>query len=330
MTWILLITLLPWPSTASRWSGTTTGSAHTSSVFLQYENFAQSYSYLGENDGQNKPIDAQRFNRLQVRMYSAVPSIAVAYFFQGYNPVPTGGTGVIPTQAGWNIYSIDLRQNNSGWTTGDPYKQLRFDPPSEGPGNTVHIDWMRLTPDTATPVQITWSAQGSGTVNLYLSLSPTATDDNEYLIGSTSATAGAFTWNRTGVAPGSYYIHAELNSAWSSIGPLVVNTAPLVRIDAPGPLTGEEYSYARQAEGWDSTNSNQFDLVRNINNLTFAPDAIRGVPANNDPQLLWLNGDTAHPIDADKYHYFNIKFQLGAPASSKYRDYELACAAAAA
>ncbi|MEO5954054.1 MAG: hypothetical protein ABIQ44_16455, partial [Chloroflexia bacterium] len=186
------------------WSGTTQGSAHTASVFLQYENFREAYSYMGENDGQNKPIDAQRFNRMLVRMYSPIPSFSVAYFFQGYSSTPAGGTGIIPTQAGWHIYSVDMRQNNSGWTTADPYEQLRFDPPSEGAGNNVQIDWIRLTPDTATPVTIQWTAQGSGTVNLYLSLSPNASDDNELLIGTASASAGSFTWNTTGVAPGSY------------------------------------------------------------------------------------------------------------------------------
>lgn len=315
--------LTGWGVNNGIWSGTTQGSAHTASVFLQYENFPEAYSYLGENDGQNKPIDAQRFNRMYVRMYSPVASFSVAYFFQGYGHTPTGGTGIIPTRAGWNIYSIDMRQNGSGWTTADPYEQLRFDPPSEGAGANVQIDWIRLTPDTATPVTVQWTAQGSGTVNLYLSLSPNASDDNELLIGTASATAGSFTWNTTGIAPGNYYIHAELNGAVSAIGPLNVNTAPLVRIDAPGPLTGEEYSYATTAESWDGSNPNQFDLVRNVSNLSFGSNGITGVPTSNDAQLIWLNNDNNHPIDAAKYHYFNAKYWLSAPSQEPYSQYNL-------
>lgn len=311
-----------WGMSNGIWSGTTTDAAHTASVFPVYKNYDSAYSYLGENDGQNKPIDSQRFNRLLVRMYSPIASFSVAYFWQGYNGSPTGGTGIIPTQAGWHIYSVDMRQNGSGWT-GNSYSQLRFDIPSEGAGNNVQIDWMRLTPDTATPVTINWTAQGSGTVNLYLSLSANATDDNELQIGTASASANSFTWNTTGVAPGSYYIHAELNGAWSSIGPLVVNTAPLIHIDAPSPLSGEEYAYAQRAQSWDGNSPNQFDAVANVSNLTFAPDAIRGTPSNGDPALSWLHNEDAHPIDASKYHYFTARLWLDPPSSRPFSPYNL-------
>ena len=164
-------------------------------------------------------------------------------------------------------------------------------------------------------MSIAWNAQGSGNVSLYLSYSATASDDNELLIASVPASAGAYTWNTTGMAPGTYYIHANLNGATSSIGPLVVNTAPLVRIDAPSPLTGEEYAYAQKAASWDGNNPNQFESTRNINNLTFAPDSIHGVPTNGDPYLMWLSNDTANAIDASKYHYFNARLHIEPPAS---------------
>ena len=301
------------------WSGTTTGAPSTASVFLQYQNYSNSYSYLGENDGVNKPIDANRYKNLTFRMYSAAASHSIMYYFQHYNYTPAGNTGIIPIQAGWHIYSVDLGTAGTGnWLQNGPYEGLRLDPPSPGSGNVVQFDWVRLTPATGDTVRITWTGATGGNANLYLSYSPTATEDNEYLIATTSATAGAYSWNTTGVAPGSYYIHAESGGAWSAIGPLIVNQAPLVRIDAPGPLSGEEYSYASQAEGWDGNFPSQFDAVENVNNLSFAPDAIRGAPANVDPALYWLDQDTPNAIDANKYHYFNAKMWLSPPAARPF------------
>jgi hypothetical protein len=304
------------------WTGTTTGAAHTASVHLQYQNYANSYSYLGEDDGVNNPVQPSRFTRLLFRMYSAAQSHSVMYYFNHYNYAPAGNSGIIPVQAGWNIYSVDLRQAGSGnWLQAGPYAGLRLDPPSPAAGNVVQYDWVRLTPDTGETVRITWTGATGNNVNLYLSYSPVATEDNEYLIATTSATAGAYSWNTTGVAPGSYYIHAESGGGWSSIGPLIVNETPLVRIDAPGPLSGEEYAYAAEAAGWDGNFPGQFDTVRNINNLSFTPGAISGTPANNDPALYWLDQETAHPIDASKYHYFNVKFWLSPPAARPFSPY---------
>ncbi len=307
------------------WSGTTTGPANTASVFFQYQNYTTSYSYLGEDDGVNNPIDSNRYSRLLVRMYSSADDRSVVYFFKHYTYTPAGNSNIIPVSAGWHIYSVDLRATGGGgsgtWTGNGPYEGFRFDPPSPAAGTQVQLDWARLTPDQGTPVRITWTASGGGNVNLYLSYSSTANDDNEYLIATTSSTAGAYTWYTTGMTPGSYYIHAELNGSWSSIGPLIVGQAPLVRIDAPGPLSGEEYAYAVKAAGWDGNYPNQFEAVSHINNLTFAADGIRGVPATGDPQMYWLNRDLSNPIDASKYHYFNIRFLLSPPAVRPYSPY---------
>ena len=36
---------------------------------------------------------------------------------------------------------------------------------------------------------------------------------------------------------------------------------------------------------------------------------MQGQITNNDPQLLWLNRDYAHPIDTARYRYMNVKFK---------------------
>jgi hypothetical protein len=310
------------------WTGTTTTPA-SSNVYFQYQDIVNaqhtdgSFSYLGEKSGANYPVDSNRFSRLWVRMNSQMSGTSIMWFFRRFDYTGSGNSNFIDVTPGWKIYSVDLRATNAGgsgtWTQNGPFEGLRFDLPWAGSsGNVVQLDWARLTPDTGQTVRIAWTAQGSGNVNLYLSYSATATDDNEYQIASVSATAGAYSWNTTGMAPGTYYIHAELNGATSSIGPLVVNTAPLVRIDAPSPLSREEYAYAVKAAGWDGNNPNQFEDVRNIANLTIAPDNIHGVPTNNDPYLKWLNNDTSNPIDAGKYHFFNVRFMIQPPPAAPW------------
>ncbi len=307
------------------WTGTATTTA-SSNVFLQYGDVVNaqqtdgSFSYLGEKSGANYPVDSSRFTRLWVRMSSQMSGQSIMWFFRHHDYTGSGNSNFIQVTPGWKIYTVDLRASDSGgsgtWTQNGPFEGLRFDLPWVGSsGNVVQLDWARLTPDTGQSVRIAWNAQGSGNVSLYLSYSATASDDNELLIASVPASAGAYSWNTTGMAPGTYYIHANLNGAMSSIGPLVVNTAPLVRIDAPSPLTGEEYAYAQKAASWDGNNPNQFESTRNINNLTFAPDSIHGVPTNGDPYLMWLSRDTTNPIDASKYHYFNVRLHLEPPAS---------------
>ena len=164
-------------------------------------------------------------------------------------------------------------------------------------------------------MRITWNYSGAGTslVHLYLSTSPDASSDNELELAAVAASAGAYSWNTTGIAPGSYYIHASFNGAVSSIGPLVVNMAPIARIDAPSPQTGEDFGYAKLNQAWDSTNPNQFQRVVNVAGLTFGPLEMRGSPTTNDPQLTYLSQDYNNTIDTGRYRYYSQHMELEPP-----------------
>ncbi len=225
-------------------------------------------------------------------------------------------------QPGWHVYSVDLRAGGGGgtgnWTGAGPYTQLLLQDINGGYGNNIQVDWARLTPDTGATVRILWSYSGTASdhVNLYLSAGSDASSDNELLLASVAASQGAYSWNTTGVAPGTYYIHAEYNGAVSSIGPLVVNTAPVARIDAPSPLTGQDYAYAHLSTGgWNGSNSHQFEHVVNIVNLVFGALELRGTPTNGDPELIWLSGDPTNHIDTSYYRYFSQNMELDPPAS---------------
>ena len=301
------------------WSASTRPGTSGASVHLQYQNFDNAYSYIGEQDGRNFPVDSNRFSRLWVRINSQQPGNSILWFFRNGEFNPAGNSNWFDVQAGWRIYSLDLRATGGGgtgtWTQNGPYAGLRFDAPYANGNNNIQIDWMRLTPDAGQQVHVGWNqSSGAGArVNLYLSYSPNANQDNEYLIANVAASNGGYDWVTTGMAPGAYYVHAELNGAWSSIGPLLVNTTPLARLDAPSPATGEDYAYAVRGSGWESDNPGQFQGVGDISPLLFGPNEIYGVPTSGDPVLYWLDEDFTRPIDAGKYHYLNVRFKVTPP-----------------
>jgi hypothetical protein len=300
------------------WSATTR-SVTGSSVFLQYQNFPNGYSYIGEKDGPHYPVDSSRFSRLWVRMNTAQAGQTLLWFFHHLDYNAAGNSNFFQVQPGWHIYSVDLRLGGGGgngnWTQSGPYEGLRFDAPWNTNNNLVQYDWIRLTPDTGTAVRIAWNYTGAGTnrVNLYLSYSPNAGTGNEYQIANVAASSGSYSWSTTGVAPGTYYIHAEMNGAVSSSGPLYVNTSPLLRVDAPSPLSGEDFAQRQLNTAWNGSNCGQFENTYNITGLSCA-GVVQAAPTNNDPQLLWLNRDFAHAIDTTRYRYVNIRFLIFPPA----------------
>ena len=301
------------------WSATTTASTG-GSIMLQYQNYANGYSDMTEKDGRNYPVDSSRFSRLWVRMNVTTGGQTLLWYFKHLTYAAAGNSKFFDVTPGWHIYTVDLRQTGGGangnWAANGPYEGLRLDAPWNANNNNVQIDWARLTPDTGQAVRITWSYSGSGSnnVNLYLSTSPDPNSANEYPIATVAASAGAYTWTHTGVAPGTYYIHASMNGAVSSSGPLHVNTAPLVRIDAPSTLSGEDFAQHVLNTSWSGNNCNQFQHTANVADITCGSGVYQGVPTTSDPQLIWLNGDTTHTIDASRYFYMNIKFMVFPPA----------------
>jgi hypothetical protein len=299
------------------WSNTTTGPDAV--FYLQHQNFPGVYSYLGEKDGINHPIETGRFRRLQMRVNVSQGGQAVVWWYRARAVGgASGNSNFVQLQPGWRIYDVDLtaggQGGNGNWLGEGTVSGLRVDAPWGATGNRVQIDWARLVPDSTSAVNIAWNYTSSGnpTVNLYLSHSPTATEGNEHLIASVPAANRSYNWTRAGVAPGTYYIHAEMNGAWSSSGPLHVNTAPVARIDAPSPISGEEFSQARLGYSWDGRS--QFQMTESVTNLIETPEYVQGTATNIDPQVSWLFIDQAHPIDTNRYRYMTMRLWLQAPS----------------
>ncbi len=239
-------------------------------------------------------------------------------------PARSGNSNFVDYQTGWHIYNVDLTAQGGGangnWLAEGNVAGFRVDAPWFKNGDNVHYDWARLTPANGNPVQITWnysSGAPSQLVNLYLSASPDPNQDNEYQIAANvPASNRSYTWMGTGMAPGTYYIHANLNGAVSSSGPLNVNAAPVARIDAPSQFSGEDYAQAKLSAAWNGSNSTQFERTVNINPIQWTPSYLQTSATNNDPQVWWLDRDSTHAIDTSRYRYMSIRMWLQTPSSS--------------
>lgn len=310
------------------WSATTTGSGSDPQMFVKLveQNFPGTFSYIGEKDGRNYPVSTQRFTRIMFRMYSDKPGQVMLWWHKNPgDPAPCSNcnlTDFIAAQAGWHIYEANLNADPSRWANLGTIAGMRLDAPWNQYGNNVRFDWVRLVPNTSSPVQVTFNASGSGTVNFHLGLTSDP-NSREIRIGSASATAGSWTWDRTGVAPGTYYIHGELNGAWSTTGPIRVNAAPVLQLIAPGPQSGEDFAAARLGEIWDGSNPNQLDLYENLTgppsyNGEYLQATSRTLPGttHEDPSIYWMypfSGRDRGAIDPVRYRYFTVNLWLQAP-----------------
>ncbi|MEA2575694.1 MAG: hypothetical protein QOH93_2992 [Chloroflexia bacterium] len=313
------------------WSATTTGSPSDSEMSLKLleQNFATTASYIGEKDGRNYPIPTQRFTRLIFRMYSDVAGRMILWYYK--NPgdsAPCNNSNChsdwISAEAGWHIYETNLNINPANWANLGTVAGIRFDAPNNQFNNNIKFDWVRITPDTSTPVQITFRPNGNANVNFYLGSTPDPNSREILLKGGVSSTAGSWTWDHTGVAPGTYYIHGEQNGQWSTSGPITVNAAPVLNIIAPGPLSGEDFAQARLGQTWDGSNPNQLQLYENLTGPpTFNGEYMQAtsltVPGTTveDPSVYWMypyRGQDRGAIDASRYHYLTIKLWLQAPS----------------
>lgn len=314
------------------WSATTTGSAQNAEqeVFFQYQNMQDVYNYVGEKSGANYPIQTGRYTHLRFRMYaqSAGPGAQtmVYWFLHPGDPAPCGDCSLptfIHVEPGWHIYDVNLNAEPARWAQKGSVAGLRLDAPWNAFGNNIQFDWARLTPDAGTPVNIGWRTSGSSAnVNLYLSTSADPQTANELQIASVPASQQSYNWTSTGMAPGVYYIHAQFGTAWDSSGPLTVNTAPVLQIDAPGPLSGEDFAYAQLGYGWDTSNANQFRLTEHVRNLTFGANYLEGsssglVGGHSDPSVTWTRANQGlAAADTSRYKYFNVKLWLQAPVEA--------------
>ena len=300
------------------WSATST--IQSPGLFFQYMLPPGAMNYITEPNGENYPISHSRYSHFRIRMYSSVADQMVAFYYQAGNQNAGGNSNIIPTQAGWHIYDIDLNGTGGGgsgtWNNSD-WNQLLLRPTFQG-GHTnvnIQIDWARLVPAAGPNLNITWTASGSTPVDLYLDTDTNASNGTDMQIASgLNPASGSYNWDTRGIAPGTYYVRAVMGAASAYSGALIVNNAPTLTLTSPGTTSGEDYATAVLNRPWTMTAEGQIQAWYNIFNHTYTNSYLQA-SGNNDPQIWFLNNDTAHAIDTSKYHYFNYWMWLQPPSS---------------
>ena len=304
------------PPTLSNGIWTSQTTSQYSSIYMVSQGWDQSFEYLGEHNGVNYPVDSRRFTHLRFRMYSSVADRVVVWWFRTHDySTPGGNSNFLATQPGWHIYDLDLTATGAGangsWTAQPVWNGLRFDPifGLGHAGATIQLDWVRLTPSAGSNVTVTWTASGINPVSLALATSPGGADEMPITSGIPPQN-GNYTWTTAGIAPGTYYVHATMGDASSYSGPLNINQAPVLQITAPSTSSGEDYATTVLGTPWSMSSLSQLQGYANITNLSVTPSYLQASATNNDPNLFLLNNDPAHPIDTNRYHYFNFHLYL--------------------
>lgn len=244
---------------------------------------------------------------------------------------------------GWNNYKLDMSQagiepvsasvpSAYGWK--DSMKYIRFDPNeiANTAGtltSTFHLDYVKLTaPDVAyDSFDIRWVVNGGTipTVTLYYD-TDTNSSNGMTAITTVPAAAGAYTWDASAVAEGTYYVYAKVQDAYNSSGrysesPVIVKRSPTVTItqpagSAPAVAVGGDYATNVQGNAWDMSGSS--DIYEPVNlSGSFGGGLYVATTTSSDPQLILANYfkvfDPAKQIDASKYKKLTFRMFLSSP-----------------
>lgn len=229
--------------------------------------------------GYNYPIDADRYRYLTFRMYSDGPVCRQGLI--GWSEDDTRAEEVsgisngfyVPPQPcenktpGWDIYTLDLKAIGLQWGQ-KPWsgviRELRIIPVGGVPAGTeIRMDWIRLTkenPTTARPYTIRWQG-GTGALSIYASRGDTVLDEQDILVDTVDAAARQYVWQTGVMEAGTYFIYLTdgTTGAWSP-GPLVLNTPPVARIEAPSMTSGPDYASLEKGNPWDMNDEQDIDL----------------------------------------------------------------------
>ncbi len=211
---------------------------------------------------------------------------------------------------GWNIVTIDLQDRGFGATgvgwSGN-VEGFYFDPVDlQIP---FKIDFIRLSTRLSS-VNIPLPVENQSS-DVWVGRAADASDAS--LVVQRQVGPGA-TWN-TSLAAGLYYIWTVPTGSRPSGAPnyqLPVNTVPLVKINAPGYVSGPDYATSVLGNPWDMADSADVAKFENVINQGFQDGLVTGTNDLTNPDVsrrgdpgLRLNVGT--PIDTGTFKYLTVR-----------------------
>ena len=224
-------------------------------------------------DGRKAPVDANRFKRFSIRMYSPVRSNA-AFIWTAcswYDRSCQGAT-YFPVYAGWRTYDIAIAPSGTltrAWT--GKIIGVHVIPVSVA-NVRVSIDWMRLYQPQA---------------------------------GAPTARVDGVDVNASALPPGEY--------TTTGGDPLTVVAPPMPRILDPDEMGGADYAYSARRDAWDMSQTTDVRQFFNTTGVSFSNGVLRGVNGGANRQdngfLLPMRGS----FNGSTFHRLTVRSTYSGP-----------------
>ncbi|RLT42224.1 MAG: hypothetical protein DWI57_05835, partial [Chloroflexi bacterium] len=171
----------------------------------------------------NKPIDATRFKRVSLHLYSERAGQGQLWWFTNEANSQFIEGPKFTVVPGWRVYYFDLSAQ-PGW--GGSIRLLRLDPLDKADAN-ITIDWVRLTPKNERLFTVKWQGQNlaGSSLALYYAIDKQGTEKH-VIAENIPADAGQYIWDTADLPFGVYYIFGHLKNG-SGSGLWTYSTSPL-------------------------------------------------------------------------------------------------------
>lgn len=323
------------------WCGRVRGDVSDPDLFLLHPGYTGSL-HAGR-DGNASPIDASVYTQLTIRMYigtvgTSNPGMQLLWTNGtvadiGSDESRFGGTVFYRTYPGWNIYVIDLSTYASA-SAAAPYRGrlpwtgnisgLRLDPGlGDMNGQTVMIDWVRLTPKTSQTVR--WTTNQTGNIRFKLQNAAGIAADDEVrmyqvqgsfgVARTVPASAGTFSLPIS-LPDGDWYVKAIAGADTSTpAGPWRRVEAPILNFTRPSFDSGE------RAGDWEMDTATSVKLAELTSSPLFQNGELRSSTDDTNPTNTcagyWENPaiNTVYPnggvaIDTAKFRYVKVRMRV--------------------
>ncbi len=267
------------------------------------------------------PIDAVKYTRLSVRMYSDKADVAQIWWYRCLEPEQRCfGATQFRTEAGWQTYDVAL-VNTTG--TQSPWagsmSGIRLDPIASKGGN-IQLDYLRLYQPTAAARVTLARSGGTGTGTVIVDPDRVAGNGNEtavlqdgkpILIAATANVA----IDGSMLPQGSWNIGVRESNGGITYTPqpLVINGPPMPVVIDPDIGGGADFNEVYGGNPWDFTDGSGVLGFNNVVNARYTNGVLYAQNGGPNPADNQINLKLNQAIDGTRFHRMTVKIGYDGP-----------------
>ncbi len=257
-------------------------------------------------DGETHPIDANRYKRASLRIYSSGPSQTawLQWMRCGKFIASCIGGHAFNLEPGWNTYDFNIANTTNVVQWNGVMKGLVLTPTQQG--GATKIDWIRIyEPRANNSVTIDTGGQSSGQIVYWdrdaNRQNNTASNPNWGVVGETLY--GSVNLDADQLPPGTYRFY---RSGTGYSPPLVVDALPAPVVIDPDLAGGTDYATIARGDAWDFSNGADLAGARNTT-VAVGGGVVSGVNTGPDPTDSGFYPSLAGPINGSRYHRLSVR-----------------------